>query len=138
MENSTLSKYLSKARKALPNCNGVRRLPNGELDAITGVGQGMLEFNVAANKQGPDHLHRVLKLEVAKTMIDLIRKEISCGEISESEARNLFHGVAAISIPFDEWIAIIDPYYVVGICLRLGGPWIPRCGTCGSRMSAIG
>ena len=101
----------------------MRRLPNGELDATTGVGQGMLELNVAANKQGPDHLHRELQLEVAKTMIDLIiRKEISCGEMSESEARSLFHGVAAISTPFDKWIATVDPYYVVGILFGVERP----------------
>jgi hypothetical protein len=120
------AKYLSEACEALPNCNGVRQLPNGELDATTGFGQDMLGLNVAANKQGPDHLHRALKLEVAKTMIDLIRKEISCGEMSESEARNLFHGIAAISISFDEWIATIDPHYVVGILFGVERPLDPK------------
>src|SRR5467141_2122181 len=109
----------------MPNCNGVRRLPNDELDATTGFGQG-IGLDVAANKPGPDHLHRELQLEVAKATIDLIRKEISRGEMSESKARNLFHGVAAIAIPFDEWIAIVDPYYVVGILLGVERPLDPK------------
>ena len=116
--------YLSLAHEALPNCRGVRQLQNGELDATTAVGQNIL--NVAANTQGPDHMHRAQKLEVAKTVIGLIRKEISCGEMSESKARNLFHDFAATSISFDEWIAIIDPYLVVGILFGVERPLDPK------------